>query len=118
MSGKHILIIGSGSAGQRHARNLSSLGCRISCVDPREDRLKEAQESCELVSQFVDLPKAFAEQRYDGVAIASPTVFHPEQGIQALEQGYPLLLEKPVAKTLADAQSLASAERNTLNTPN
>ena len=35
---KHFLIIGSGSIGQRHALNFSSLGCDISCVDLRNDK--------------------------------------------------------------------------------
>jgi lactate dehydrogenase-like 2-hydroxyacid dehydrogenase len=34
---KHILIVGTGSVGKRHARNLSDLGCTVSCVDPRRD---------------------------------------------------------------------------------
>jgi len=35
-------VVGSGSAGQRHGKNLCELGCGISYFDPRADRLKEA----------------------------------------------------------------------------
>ena len=37
MDSPHILILGAGSAGKRHARNLRALGCRVSAFDPRED---------------------------------------------------------------------------------
>lgn len=33
----HVLIVGSGSVGKRHAENLYNLDCAVSCVDPRSD---------------------------------------------------------------------------------
>ncbi len=54
MSDKHIPIIGSGSVGKRHARNLSALGCRISCVDPRAERRDELAQETAIVGSFAD----------------------------------------------------------------
>ena len=55
MTRKHILIVGAGSAGKRHASNLHSLGCSISCVDPREDK-GDPDSGIAAGTLFADLP--------------------------------------------------------------
>ena len=49
---KHILIVGSGSIGQRHAVNLSNLGCIISCIDLRDDRISEIKSKVNINLSF------------------------------------------------------------------
>lgn len=113
MSSKHILILGSGSVGKRHARNLASLGCDISCYDPREERIEELAAETPVKAASTDLKEAFSIQGLDGVVVASPTAFHPSQTIRALEMGLPILLEKPPAKTLAETQAMLKAVEKT-----
>jgi predicted dehydrogenase len=112
---KHILIIGTGSAGKRHANNLSSLGCTVSCMDPRQDRLNEiSAEEIALKSVFTSLEDAFASgDRFDAVVIASPPSFHVEQSIYALQRDIPVLLEKPVSPDLPSAVKLQTAVQDT-----
>jgi predicted dehydrogenase len=109
----HILIIGSGSVGKRHARNLAALGCRISCVDPREDRRREFAAETPVVAAFDSAEAALAAGGLDGVVVASPTLYHPANTLAALAAGLPVLLEKPVARTAAEAQSMLDAEGKT-----
>ena len=106
MSGLHVLVIGSGSAGRRHARNLDALGCRISAVDPRADRLEEIGSEVPLVGSFAEASAAIAAGGFDGAVVASPTAFHVEQTLQAVDAGIPTLLEKPMAMDLHSAQRL------------
>ncbi len=104
---KHILILGGGSVGKRHAHNLQQLGCRISCMDPQESRLADVRKSgVDLVHGCTGLDEALAIEELDGVVVASPTAFHVDQSIAALGKGLPVLLEKPVSIDLADAQRL------------
>ena len=112
---KHILIVGAGSVGKRHARNLNDLGCVVSCVDPRRDRLDEvSKEGVRLKSVFTSLEEAFAaEDTLDGVVVGSPTSFHAEQSVAALQKGKPVLLEKPVSPDLASGLKLRSAVHDT-----
>jgi predicted dehydrogenase len=112
---KHILIVGTGSAGKRHARNLHSLGCAVSCMDPRQDRLDEiCAEGIALESIFTSLEEAFAAGKaFDAVVIASPPSFHVEQSIYALKRDIPVLLEKPVSPDLASALKLKAALKDT-----
>lgn len=107
---KHLLIVGSGSVGKRHARNLASLGCRISSVDPRSDRLAELAAETPVMGSFSSLGEALRESHgLDGVVIASPTAFHPSDLQLSLGAGLPVLLEKPVARSLAEAEAMRQA---------
>lgn len=107
----NLLVVGSGSAGRRHARNLQALGCRISCVDPRDDRRAELGGDVDLVQGFGDVAEALAtaSEPFAGAVVASPTAFHVGQAAALLKAGVPVLLEKPVSPTLSEAQVLAGA---------
>jgi predicted dehydrogenase len=114
MQNKHILIVGSGSVGKRHARNFSELGCSISCVDPRSDRTDELNKETKTVLNFKSLQEALNKgSEINGVAICTPTSFHVEQAIETLEYGVPVLLEKPVSNNLKSALKLQEKIRET-----
>ncbi|MAF59753.1 MAG: Gfo/Idh/MocA family oxidoreductase [Candidatus Pacebacteria bacterium] len=107
MKAKHILVVGAGSVGKRHMKNFVSLGSTVSAVDPRYDRLEEASKDIPLKHSFETIESALEDSReFDGVAICSPTAFHVSQSEAALKAGLPVLLEKPVAPTLVEAQRL------------
>ena len=113
-NGKHVLVLGAGSAGKRHAGNLASLGCRISCMDPRPDRVQEAAEQVEIAGGYGSMEEAFSRSEgIDGVVVTSPPAFHVEQGIASLERGLPVLMEKPVCPNEADARRLEEAVNRT-----
>ena len=107
---KHLLIVGAGSVGKRHLRNLAALGADVSAVDPRADRLGDAHAETPLRYTFQDLGAAL-EQRagFAGAVICSPPSAHVDQSIACLQAGLPLLIEKPLSTTLASARTLAAA---------
>jgi predicted dehydrogenase len=100
-----MLVIGAGSAGRRHARNLSSLGVAVACYDPRPDRTAELQRELPEAQIIADLGAAL-QDAYSGAVVASPPAFHVGQAAACVQHGVPVLLEKPVAPTLADALRL------------
>ena len=103
----NILILGSGSVGRRHARNFHALGCHVSCMDPRRDRLEEAGRELSIKHQFTDLQTALSHAgEFSGVAVCSPPKFHVEQSQAALELGLPVLLEKPASVDAESCQPL------------
>jgi predicted dehydrogenase len=107
MTGHHILVVGAGSVGRRHLRNLHSLGCSVSCVDPRPERLDQAGDELPVTKRFATLEDALKHgERFSGVAICSPPRFHVSQSLAALEADLPVLLEKPVAPDLASCRQL------------
>lgn len=110
MPAKHILVLGAGSVGKRHLRNFASLGCRVSAMDPRRDRLDEAGKETELAHAFAALDEAWRADDFDAVVIASPPAFHVDQCLQCLQRGKPVLLEKPLSPSLADARRLPASD--------
>lgn len=114
MSNKHILIVGSGSIGQRHAENLVTLNCDISCVDPRQDRQVELSQKTPCKGTYDSMEDAFFADRFDGVVIGSPTKFHHHDLALAAKNNVAILLEKPMAKTVEEARDmLALAKQST-----
>jgi len=102
-----ILIVGSGSAGQRHGKNLVELGCSSSYFDPRSDRLEQATADNSAADGFTDLGKALGDRAWDGVVVASPPNFHVEQILQILQaQACPVLSEKPLSTDASSAARL------------
>lgn len=110
-TGPHLLVVGCGSVGKRHAANLQALGCRISGVDPRQERLDEMAARVPLIERYTSLHVALDADTFNAAVIASPPNVHVEQTLACLAQGLPLLLEKPVAPDLSSASRLLEAER-------
>lgn len=114
MSARDItaLVIGCGSIGRRHARNLAGIGVAdLLLFDPNVERARQAAN--ESRGRAVDdLPEALAAER--GVAlVCSPPALHEEQVAQALKGGWDVFVEKPVTPSAARADALArlAAER-------
>ena len=104
---RHILIIGAGSVGRRHAKNLQMLGCHVSCMDPRPDRLEQAGRELSIKHQFGNLEAALSHAgEFSGVAVCSPPIFHVQQTQAALDRGLPILLEKPASVNAASCRPL------------
>lgn len=110
----HVLVIGCGSVGKRHAANLHALGCTISGVDPRADRLAELADRVPVTHTFVSTEAAVDRLGgVDAVVVASPPSLHVAQALPWIDRGVPVLLEKPVSPDLVSARTLRDAERRT-----
>lgn len=91
-----VLVIGCGSIGMRHIRNLLALGVRtIAAYDPRAVRLREvkAQFAVDTVER---LEQAWA-QRPTAALITAPTSLHVPLAVEAAEHGCHLFIEKPLS---------------------
>lgn len=83
-------VIGMGSAGVRHARNLMQLGHRVFAYDPH---VTEAAKSC---FNYIDDAVKLTEQ-VDAVVIASPTESHVHFIGHAIVAKKHIFVEKPIA---------------------
>jgi predicted dehydrogenase len=110
MSARHLLVVGAGSVGRRHLRNLHTAGADVSCVDPRSDRLDEAGREAPIRQRFHSLDAALTNgAHFDGVVICSPPVAHVEQALRCVGARMPLLIEKPLSTDVATARDLCNA---------
>lgn len=100
-----IGVSGIGSIGLRHARLLADLGIEVVLHDVRPQGLelpRELEACARWVTTFDDL----LASAVDGVVIATPDHVHVEQVAAACAHGVPVLVEKPLAETLAAARRL------------
>ena len=105
-----IGVAGVGSLGRHHARVLATLpGVAVSGIyDARPER--SAEVSAEFGLPSAESMAALVEAS-DAVVIAVPTVAHHDAAIAALDAGRHVLVEKPMAATLAEADSLVERAR-------
>jgi predicted dehydrogenase len=76
-------------------------------MDPRQDRRDELAGETPVIGAHASMADALNGARMDGVVVGSPTSFHVEQSTAALKAGLPVLLEKPVAIRLGEAEALS-----------
>jgi predicted dehydrogenase len=96
--GNEYLVIGCGSIGQRHIRNLVSLGIEtVLAYDPNPDA-RAAAEDCG--AKWVDTLDAALASRPVAVLVCTPPHRHVEIAMQAVETGAHLFIEKPISNEL------------------
>ena len=109
-------IAGLGRAGWSiHAQYLASLGDKFRIVavsDPDAGRQREAQErfGCRTYSDFADLVQ---DREIEIMVVASPSHLHAEQSIAAMKAGMHVLVEKPMANSLADVDRMIAVAAQT-----
>jgi predicted dehydrogenase len=96
-----VAVLGLGSAGSRHCRNLVELGAEPIAWDPDDSR--EVPDGTRRVSSAAE-----AFELAEAAIIASPSSHHAEQAIDAIDAGLPTLVEKPLATTAPDADRVAT----------
>lgn len=103
-------VIGVGHLGQHHARIWASLpGCRLVAVaDTNPDR---AGDVAGRHGAHAHRDPREAIGAVDVVSIAVPTESHLEAALPFLERGIPVLVEKPIAGSLEDADLMIDAAR-------
>jgi predicted dehydrogenase len=96
-----VAVIGLGSAGSRHARNLVALGHEVTGFDPTATAdLPSVRRASSVVAAVADA---------EAVVIASPSAHHAEHALAALTEGKHVLVEKPLATTVSEAETVVDA---------
>jgi len=108
MDNPRAAVVGAGRLGALHARKYAAIpGVRLACVvdiDEAKARAIAAETGAEPLTDYRDLAG-----RADLASVAAPGVEHHRiaRGLMAL--GIDVLLEKPMAASLAEARDLAAA---------
>ncbi|MGI8555656.1 MAG: Gfo/Idh/MocA family oxidoreductase [Pyrinomonadaceae bacterium] len=104
-------VVGVGSLGRHHARNYAEIAQTnavefVGVCDTNKENVREIAEknSCNYFTDWRELL-----DKVDAVSIATPTETHSEIACAFLEKGVNVLVEKPFAKTLAEADLMIEA---------
>ena len=110
-SSPKIAVIGCGYWGSNHARTFSELGALYAVSDRHEDRASAMAEKHGVKAlAFEDV---LSDPAIDGVVLALPPQYHADLAIAALEAGKHVLVEKPIALSVADARRVVEAAEKT-----
>ncbi len=105
-----IAVIGAGTMGNLHARtyfNLPNVDLVAICdVDKiNGERLANLYKT----KFYPDYKKLLKEESLDGVSIAVPTLLHKEVATDCIEHGINILIEKPLAGSVEEADQIVKA---------
>src|SRR5438874_8820056 len=105
-----VAVVGTGEFGRNHARVYRELeGAELVGVfDQNQERSAAvaAEFQTQVLKSLDELPS-----RVDAASVAVPTIAHADVGCRLMELGMDVLVEKPMAKNLADADALLSAAK-------
>ena len=104
---KKMGVIGVGSMGKNHARVYSEIAelVGVSDVNKESADMVAGKFGVEAFSDYKELLK----KDIDGVSIAVPTGKHREVVMDAINSGVNVLVEKPIAATVAEAEEMIQA---------
>jgi predicted dehydrogenase len=101
-------VVGTGSLGYHHARILASMpGVELVGVYDVRREVAEKAAADHGTRAFATLDELAVE--IEAAVVAVPTVAHAEVGVPLLERGLHVLVEKPMAASLGEADRLLAA---------
>jgi predicted dehydrogenase len=110
-----VAVIGYGYWGPKLARNLHDTdGAELVAIaDQAPDRLDLAADDYPDLRHSLDAASVLDDDRIDAVVIATPVSTHHELGRRALARGKHVLIEKPLARSVEEAEELTALARET-----
>ena len=107
----NFAIIGCGRIAQRHAEHINRLGnlvavCDIEIVKPETLATQYKANSYQSIEDLLA-----KETSLDVVAVCTPNGLHAKHSIQALNAGFNVLVEKPMAITVKDCEEMIAAAK-------
>lgn len=112
---KRFGVIGVGTWGQNHTYVYSHHpGAQLAAVcDLNAERAQAIATQYGAERVYSDYQQLLADPDIDAVSIATPDFAHREIAIAAAQAGKDILLEKPLATTVEDAEAIAQAVTDT-----
>ena len=105
-------IVGAGFMGQIHAQSARGLETAELTAIVDMDAAQGGRVAAEFgATHHGDIDAALAADTADAWIVVLPDRLHRDTTVRLLEAGKPVLVEKPMAHTLADARAMTAAER-------
>jgi UDP-N-acetyl-2-amino-2-deoxyglucuronate dehydrogenase len=105
-----VAIIGPGKVAHTHARALQSLSrARLVAVGGRDPARTQAFAAAYQARAYTDLDALLADPAVQAVILTTPHPAHAEAAVRAARAGVHVLVEKPLATTVADCDRMIEA---------
>lgn len=106
-----VCIVGAGVGGGIHARALQEVDEALlaAVVDTEEARGRQFAEKWGASRYYATLENALGDKEVDVVHLCTPPFLHRAQAEQCARAGKHVLIEKPLARTVAEASAIIAA---------
>ncbi|MEP9352268.1 Gfo/Idh/MocA family oxidoreductase [Xanthobacter sp. KR7-65] len=111
MAPLRVGLIGAGWVTQHHLRGWQEIGDKarvVAIADPSSARAAERAEAFAIPAVFDSAEAMLAAGGLDAVDIAAPRAVHADLARLVARHGLPILCQKPLAPTLAEAERLVA----------
>lgn len=104
-----IAVLGCGYWGSNHIRTLKALGALHAVSDANRARAEGFASEHDCLAVPPD--EIYRREDIDALVLALPPQFHADAAVRTVENGKHVLVEKPIALTVGDAERAVAAAR-------
>jgi 2-hydroxy-4-carboxymuconate semialdehyde hemiacetal dehydrogenase len=110
-----VALAGAGAFGIKHLDAIKAIdGVEVvSVMSRRLDETKKVADKYGIKHVTTDLADSLALKEVDAVILCTPTQLHAAQAMQCLKAGKHVQVEIPLADSLADAEAVVAAQKQT-----
>ncbi len=110
-----VLMAGQGAFGQKHLEAIANIaGVEVvSLVGGSAASTEETAKKFKIPHWTTDYSEGLRQPGVEAVIITSPTQVHARQGIEAMRAGKHVMIEIPMADTLADSEQIVKVQKET-----
>ena len=106
----HVGVIGVGSMGRNHARVYAQMeGVNLAALADADPDTVQSIARTYKATPYTDYREMLAREQLDIVTVAVPTRLHQEVALAAIAAGAHILIEKPLAFSIAECQTMIAA---------
>jgi len=110
-----VALAGQGAFGQRHLEAIQNIPDVevVSLAGGRPESTREIAEKFHIPHWTSDLGETLAQPGVEAVILASPTQIHADQAEQVMRAGKHVLIEIPIADSVADSERIVAVQKET-----
>jgi 2-hydroxy-4-carboxymuconate semialdehyde hemiacetal dehydrogenase len=110
-----VCLVGSGAFGIKHLEALAKIPDVevISLAGSNVESAREVAGQWKIAHWTADLAESLAQPGLDAVILATPTQMHAAQGEQCMRAGKHVMIEIPMADSVADSEMLVRTQKET-----
>jgi 2-hydroxy-4-carboxymuconate semialdehyde hemiacetal dehydrogenase len=110
-----VCLVGHGAFGIKHLEAMANIPDIevVSVAGSNVAAAREVAQQWKIPHFTADLAESLAQPKLDAVILTTPTPMHAAQGEQCMRAGKHVMIEIPMADTLADSERLVRVQRET-----
>ena len=108
-----IALVGCGYWGKNLCRNFHALGALAAVVDATANGQATARSIAPYALITDNFDDILGDEQFQGIVLATPAETHADLAIQAIRAGKDVFVEKPMALSISDAESMQKVANET-----